>query len=202
MYPRALDEPDLKGYIDGINMDLINAVTLGGPGEYQGRAIGEAHARPSITGHAFDRVATPVVAMLRENGVDEDTVGHIADSLGPLRPQISPCSRSGIENPHGTEGARGPATAIASLVRKADERSASSSAIMAPIVQSAHRVGRVVDRAAGDSRIDRRVRPSSSYCQPHSPNSRSPNPWSSYRFGHRLRCRTVQYEPTSLMIEE
>ena len=50
--------------------------------------MGEAHARLSITGDAFDRVATHLVAILRENGVDEDTVGQIADSLGPLRPQI------------------------------------------------------------------------------------------------------------------
>jgi hemoglobin len=50
--------------------------------------MGEAHAGLSITGDAFDRVARHLVAILRESGVDEDTVGHITDSLGPLRPQI------------------------------------------------------------------------------------------------------------------
>ena len=42
----------------------------------------------SITGDAFDRVATHLVAVLRENGVNEDTVERIADSLGPRRPLI------------------------------------------------------------------------------------------------------------------
>ena len=76
-------------------MDRLNrhqrafiAAALGGPGEYRGRAMGEAHAGLSITGDAFDRVATHLVAILRDHGVDEDTVGQIADSLGPLRPQI------------------------------------------------------------------------------------------------------------------
>jgi hemoglobin len=95
LYRRALDDPDLKGYFDGIDMNQLNrhqrmfvAAALGGPGAYQGRAMGEAHAGLSITGDAFDRVAMHLVAILRENGVDEDTVEQIADSLGPLRPQI------------------------------------------------------------------------------------------------------------------
>jgi len=64
------------------------AAALGGPGTYHGRAMGEAHAGLNITDDAFDRVATHLVSILRENGVDEETIGHIADSLGPLRAQI------------------------------------------------------------------------------------------------------------------
>ena len=95
LYRRALDDPNLKGYFDGIDMDRLNrhqrvfiAAALGRPHAYQGRAMGEAHAGLSITGDAFDRVARHLVAILRESGVDEDIVGHITDSLGPLRPQI------------------------------------------------------------------------------------------------------------------
>jgi hemoglobin len=95
LYRRALDDTDLKGYFDGLDMDRLNrhqrvfiAAALDGPGAYQGRAMDEAHAGLSITGDAFDRVATHLVAILREHGVDEDTVGQIAARLGPLRPQI------------------------------------------------------------------------------------------------------------------
>ena len=95
LYRRALGDPHLKGYFDGINMDRLNrhqrafiAAALQGPDGYQGRAMAEAHAGLRITGAAFDRVATHLVTILRENGVDEETVGHIADSLGPLRSQI------------------------------------------------------------------------------------------------------------------
>jgi hemoglobin len=95
LYRRTLDDLHLKGYFDSTDMDLLHrhqrafiAAALGKPGTYQGRAMGAAHAGINITDDAFDRVATHLVAILRENGVDEETVGHIADSLGPLRTQI------------------------------------------------------------------------------------------------------------------
>ncbi len=95
LYRRTLDDLHLKGYFDSTDMDRLNrhqrafmAAALGKPGTYQGRAMGQAHAGMNITDDAFDRVATHLVAVLRENGVDEETVRHIADSLGPPRTQI------------------------------------------------------------------------------------------------------------------
>jgi len=95
LYRRALDDPDLNGYFAGTDMALLHrhqrafiAAALGGPWTYHGRAMGDAHAGLNITDDAFDRVATHLVSILRENGVDEETIGHIADSLGPLRAQI------------------------------------------------------------------------------------------------------------------
>jgi hemoglobin len=95
LYRRTLNDLRLKRYFDSTDMDRLNrhqrafiAAALGKPGTYQGRAIGQAHAGMDITDDAFDRVATHLVAVLRENGVDEETVRHIADSLGPLRTQI------------------------------------------------------------------------------------------------------------------
>ena len=95
LYRRTLDDLHLKGYFDSTDMDRLHrhqrafiAAALGGPGTYHGRAMGEAHAGLNITDDAFDRVASHLVSILRENGVDEETVGHIADSLGPLRAQI------------------------------------------------------------------------------------------------------------------
>ena len=95
LYRRALDDPNLNGYFASTDMALLHrhqrafiAAALGGPGTYHGRAMGEAHTGLNITDDAFDRVATHLVSILRENGVDEETIGHIADSLGPLRAQI------------------------------------------------------------------------------------------------------------------
>jgi hemoglobin len=95
LYRRALDDPNLNGYFANTDMTLLHrhqrafiAAALGRPGTYHGRAMGEAHAGLNITDDAFDRVATHLVSILRENGVDEEAVGHIADSLGPLRAQI------------------------------------------------------------------------------------------------------------------
>jgi len=95
LYRRTLDDLQLKGYFDSTDMDRLHrhqrafiTAALGKPGTYQGRAMGDAHAGMNITDDAFDRVATHLVTILRENGVDEETVEHIADSLGPLRTQI------------------------------------------------------------------------------------------------------------------
>jgi hemoglobin len=95
LYRRALDDPNLNGYFASTDMTLLHrhqrafiAAALGGPGTYHGRAMGEAHAGLNITADAFDRVATHLVSILREKEVDEETIGHIADSLGPLRAQI------------------------------------------------------------------------------------------------------------------
>jgi hemoglobin len=95
LYRRALEDPDLKGYFDGLDMNRLNrhqrafiAAALGRPGSYRGRAMRAAHAGRSITGHAFDRVVAHLVAILRENGAGEDTIARIADSLGPLRSQV------------------------------------------------------------------------------------------------------------------
>jgi len=94
-YRRALDDPNLNGYFANTDMALLHrhqrafiAAALGRPGTYHGRAMDEAHAGLNITDDAFDRVATHLVSILSENGVDEETVVHIADSLGPLRAQI------------------------------------------------------------------------------------------------------------------
>jgi len=95
LYRRALDDPDLNGYFATTDMALLHrhqrafiAAALGRPGAYHGRAMGEAHAGLNITDHAFDTVATHLVSILRDNGVDEETIGNIADSLAPLRTQI------------------------------------------------------------------------------------------------------------------
>jgi hypothetical protein len=88
-------------------------------------------------------VATHLVAIMGENGVDEDTVGHITDSLGPLRRKSSPQPQRD----------RGPArhgrgscpAANSSRVRKR-MRSASNSATISRMR------GRPIGSAGGGSR--------------------------------------------------
>lgn len=95
LYRRLLNDSALKGYFDGVDMDQLArhqrafiTAALGGPGPYTGRAMGVAHTGLGITDDAFDRVAEHLVAILRERGVDEATVGQIGDGLAPLRPDI------------------------------------------------------------------------------------------------------------------
>jgi len=95
LYRRLLDDPALTGYFDGVDMDQLArhqrafiTAALGGPGPYTGRAMSVAHTGLNITDEAFDRVAEHLIAILREQRVDEETLGQIGGSLAPLRPEV------------------------------------------------------------------------------------------------------------------
>ena len=61
---------------------------LGGPKQYSGGAMSEAHARLAIEQRHFDSVAVHLVETLRELGVPQDIVGEIATAVVPLSDQI------------------------------------------------------------------------------------------------------------------
>ena len=61
---------------------------LGGPKQYSGSSMSEAHARLAIEQHHFDSVAVHLVETLRELGVPEDIVGEVATAITPLSSQI------------------------------------------------------------------------------------------------------------------
>jgi hemoglobin len=61
---------------------------LGGPKQYSGSSINEAHARLAIEQHHFDSVAVHLVETLRELGVPEDIVGEVATAITPLSSQV------------------------------------------------------------------------------------------------------------------
>jgi hemoglobin len=55
---------------------------------YAGRHMQGAHSRLAITGDAFDRVVTHLVAALSGLGVARDLIEAIGAKLAPLRAQI------------------------------------------------------------------------------------------------------------------
>lgn len=65
---------------------LIAAV--GGPDQYQGRALGPAHAHLGITDEHFSRVVSHLVRTLSEFHVAVTVTEKITATLAPLRPQI------------------------------------------------------------------------------------------------------------------
>ena len=94
-YERVLADPSLSHFFNGAGMSRLKAhqfaflsQALGGPKQYSGSSMNEAHARLAIEQHHFDSVAVHLVEALRELGVPEDIVGEVATAITPLSSQI------------------------------------------------------------------------------------------------------------------
>jgi hemoglobin len=94
-YQRVLADPQLVHHFDGVDMNrlrwhqvkLLTAVA-GGPDEYEGRDLGEAHAHLRITDADFDRVLDHLAATLVEAGVQENVIGQVGAALDSHRDEI------------------------------------------------------------------------------------------------------------------
>ncbi|MFC7218822.1 group 1 truncated hemoglobin [Streptomyces polyrhachis] len=96
-YLRVLDDPELAPYFTGVDVRRLKGhqrafigAALGGPEAYEGRGMGEAHARLGITPEHFDRVVGHLVATLAALGVPQETIGEIGTALAPLQADIAP----------------------------------------------------------------------------------------------------------------
>jgi hemoglobin len=94
-YDKVLADPELAGWFVGRDMDklkyhqrLFVGQALGATDAYTGRTVQTAHSGLGITGEAFDRVVGHLAASLAEAGVDEATIGTIAQTLLPLKPEV------------------------------------------------------------------------------------------------------------------
>ncbi len=94
-YERVLGDGELKGYFANTNMDRqiqqqikFVSMALGGPNEYDGGPMREAHEYMGITDHYFDPLAQHLVAKLQWAGVCEDDVNEVISLVAPLNKQI------------------------------------------------------------------------------------------------------------------
>ena len=94
-YEAVVADPDLAPWFEGVDMPalrrhqaLLISQVLGGPTEYDGRELKEAHAPLHVTGPAFDRVVEHLVAALQGAGVDDEIIGRLGVTLGATRADI------------------------------------------------------------------------------------------------------------------
>lgn len=94
-YERVWNDPDLIPYFTDVDREQLKAhqrafiaMALGGPGDYAGRAMDEAHRGRGITDDAFDRVVEHLAETLAELGVPAETITEIAGALAPLRGDV------------------------------------------------------------------------------------------------------------------
>lgn len=94
-YARVLADPQLSPYFASVDMTALRrhqvgflSAAAGGPKQYTSRTLSDAHAQLRVTGEAFDRVVTHLVASLDGCGVDAESTSQVVSALAPLRSDI------------------------------------------------------------------------------------------------------------------
>jgi len=82
-YFQGVDLPTVKGH-----MVKLLSQTLGGPKQYSGRDLKQAHAHLNIKGSHYDRVVDYVLASLLVAHAPRDVMAAVEGVLLDLRPQL------------------------------------------------------------------------------------------------------------------
>lgn len=97
-YKRILSDPQVAGFFRDTNMDFqiqqqikFLSMALGGPNEYEGRNMKDAHHDLGITDHHFDVVASHLVDALKWAGVGQEDIDAVVDLVVSLKGGIVTC---------------------------------------------------------------------------------------------------------------
>lgn len=99
-YDRVLSDERLAPFFEDTSMEELRSHQVqfissvaGGPVEYSGDEMRDAHAHLDIGGKDFEAVATHLERALRSNGVDDDSVEAIMREVAALKPPVVGQSR-------------------------------------------------------------------------------------------------------------
>ncbi|MET7964938.1 group 1 truncated hemoglobin [Micromonospora zamorensis] len=103
-YDKVLVDPELAGYFSDVDMvgqrrhlTLMLTTVLGGPDEYTGRGLAEAHQPLDIPVEHYAMVGGHLVVTLTELGVPADILADVQTVLGQVQDQVvSRGNRSGV----------------------------------------------------------------------------------------------------------
>ncbi len=94
-YDKVLVDPELAGYFTDVNMPeqrrhlaLMLAVVLGGPNEYAGRGLAEAHQPLDIPPAHYAKVCGHLTVTLTELGVPADIIADVQVVLAQVQDQV------------------------------------------------------------------------------------------------------------------
>lgn len=94
-YDKVLADPELAGYFVDVDMAgqrrhlaLMLTVVLGGPNEYTGRGLDEAHQPLNITVGHYAKVGEYLTVTLAELGVPADILADVQTVLGQVQGQV------------------------------------------------------------------------------------------------------------------
>jgi hemoglobin len=87
-YVKVLGDPQLAPYFEGKDVSAIKrhqvlllTTVLGGPGAYEGRDLGEAHAALAVSGEDDDRTVGHLVEVLTELGVEGEAYERLTAAV-------------------------------------------------------------------------------------------------------------------------
>ncbi|WBB68687.1 group 1 truncated hemoglobin [Micromonospora sp. WMMD812] len=94
-YDKVLADPELAGYFTDVDMAgqrrhlaLMLTVVLGGPNEYTGRGLAEAHQPLNIPVAHYAKVGAHLTVTLTELGVPADILADVRTVLGQVQDQV------------------------------------------------------------------------------------------------------------------
>lgn len=94
-YQLVLADPQLAPFFVNVDISrlkrhqvLLVSQVLGGPADYDGRELREAHEHLRIRDEEFSRVVMHLVVALREAGVDADVIARVDAAVGGARADI------------------------------------------------------------------------------------------------------------------
>jgi hemoglobin len=94
-YRRVLADPQLVHYFEGVDIPalkrhqaLLVGQVLGGPPNYDGRSLRDAHAGFGITKEHFDLVVGHLAGALQDAGVPGDIIGRAGAAVVATEPDI------------------------------------------------------------------------------------------------------------------
>ncbi len=70
-------------------MEHFLTMATGGPNNYTGKSMKEAHQGRGIVATEFDKVFGHVVETLKSLGVSDDLIAEVGALLGPLKPDCT-----------------------------------------------------------------------------------------------------------------
>ena len=94
-YAAVLDDPILAPHFYGVDMQVqagmlasFLSIAAGGPGEYRGRSLRDAHARLRIGDREFDRVVELLAAALKAAGISDGAIAEVAGVAETVRADV------------------------------------------------------------------------------------------------------------------
>ena len=94
-YESVLADPQLAPFFVDTDLNrlkrhqvLLISQVMGGPADYDGRSLREAHSGMDINSAHFGRVVTHLVAALQEASVPDDVIGRLGAQLGEAEKDV------------------------------------------------------------------------------------------------------------------
>ena len=94
-YRRLTSDEQVGHYFEEVSLPtlkrhqvLMITTILGGPDQYDGRALDEAHAPLGITETDYHRVGSHLMSCLEDAGVPDDVQGRVRVALGQVQDSI------------------------------------------------------------------------------------------------------------------